>query len=131
MSMTDPLADMFARIRNGQTAGKTAVTMPSSKLKVSVCHVLKKEGYIEDFVLNDMGSKTELRITLKYYKGRPVIDQLRRVSKPGCRVYQSRDRLPSVLGGWGVAIMSTSNGLMSDREAREQGLGGEVLCVVS
>jgi small subunit ribosomal protein S8 len=131
MSMTDPLADMITRIRNGQAAGKTEVTMPSSKLKVSVCRVMKDEGYIEDYSVKDNVGKAELTVTLKYYKGQPVIESLQRVSKPGRRVYSSRDRLPAVLGGLGISIISTSKGVMTDREAREGGHGGEVLCVVS
>jgi small subunit ribosomal protein S8 len=131
MSMTDPLADMITRIRNGQAAGKTEVTMPSSKLKVSVCRVMKDEGYIEDYSVQENVGKAELTVALKYYKGQPVIESLQRVSKPGRRVYESKDRLPVVLGGLGISIISTSKGVMTDREAREGGHGGEVLCVVS
>lgn len=131
MSMTDPLADMITRIRNGQAAGKTEVKMPSSKLKAAVCHVLENEGYIEGYRVEDKSGKAEITIILKYYKGRPVIDNLQRVSKPGRRIYKPRERLPIVLGGFGVAIVSTSKGVMTDREAREGGHGGEVLCFVS
>jgi small subunit ribosomal protein S8 len=131
MSMTDPLADMISRIRNGQTAGKAAIQMPSSKLKVSVCEILKSEGYIGGFQVESEGAKSRLTVALKYYKGRPVIETLQKVSKPGRRVYRSREDLPSVLGGFGVAIVSTSKGVMTDQQAREAGQGGEILCVVS
>ena len=131
MSMTDPLADMFCRIMNGQTAGKNEVSLPSSNVKVSVCRVLKDEGYIDDYSVASSESKAELTVKLKYYKGTPVIDYLKRVSKPGCRVYKSKDELPTVLAGLGVAIVSTPKGVMTDRQAREQGQGGEVLCLVS
>jgi len=131
MSMTDPLADMFTRIMNGQAAGKKEVLLPSSNAKVAVCRVLKEEGYIEDFRVAENGKKTELNVSLKYYKGVPVIEYLKRVSKPGRRIYKSKDHLPTVLGGLGVAIVSTPKGLMTDKDAREQGHGGEVLCLVS
>jgi small subunit ribosomal protein S8 len=131
MSMSDPLADMFTRVLNGQRAGKKQVSLPSSKLKVAVCEVLKNEGYIETYTTTQAESKAVLEISLKYYKGVPVIDTLKRVSKPGKRVYNSSNDLPTVLGGLGVAIVSTSKGLMSDKTAREQGHGGEVLCLVS
>jgi small subunit ribosomal protein S8 len=132
MSITDPLADLLTRVRNGQSANKATVSMPSSKLKVSVCRVLKQEGYIEDYsVQATENNKSVLGITLKYYQGQPVIESIQRVSKPGRRVYKGADELPKVLGGFGVAIISTSRGLMTDKEAREGGHGGEVLCTVS
>jgi small subunit ribosomal protein S8 len=132
MSITDPLADLLTRIRNGQSANKPTVSMPSSKLKVSVCRVLKQEGYIEDYAVKELENhKSVLDIALKYYQGRPVIETIQRVSKPGRRVYKGADDLPKVLGGFGVAIISTSRGLMTDKEAREGGHGGEVLCTVS
>jgi small subunit ribosomal protein S8 len=131
MSVSDPLADLITRIRNGQRAGKTEVTMPASSLKLSVCRVLQREGYIEGVEVTGDSKKPELNISLKYYKGQPVITDLQKVSKPGRRVYRSRDRLPAVLGGYGVAIISTSKGIMTDQEARDLGHGGEILCVVS
>lgn len=130
MSMSDPIADFLTRIRNGQRAGKTQVTVPSSKLKLAIAGVLKKEGYIEDFSVEGEPSKPTLRIALKYYQGRPVIERLQRVSKPGLRIFRGKDELPKVRGGLGVAIISTSKGVMSDREARAAGHGGEVLCIV-
>jgi len=132
MSITDPLADLLTRVRNGQAANKVHVQMPSSKLKVSVCKVLKQEGYIEDYSVSQAeNNKQILDIALKYYQGAPVIESIQRVSKPGRRVYKGSEDLPSVLGGFGVAIISTSKGLMTDKEAREGGHGGEVLCTVS
>ncbi len=131
MSMSDPIADMLIRIRNAQLVGHTEVVMPASKLKASIAQVLKDEGYIEDFALRDEGAKKELRIGLKYYAGRPVIERLERVSKPGLRVYRGRDDIPRVLNGLGVAILSTSRGVMTDRKARADGVGGEVLCIVA
>ena len=131
MSMSDPIADMLIRIRNAQMVGHTEVAMPASKLKVSIAQVLKDEGYIEDFALRDEGPKKELRIALKYYAGRPVIERLERVSKPGLRVYRGRDDIPRVMNGLGVAILSTSRGVMTDRKARADGVGGEVLCIVA
>jgi len=131
MSMTDPIADMLTRIRNGQAAEKTRVTMPSSKLKVSIAKVLKDEGYIVDFRVVETESKSELAVELKYFDGKPVIERLQRISKPGLRIYKSKDDLPSVLGGLGVAIISTSRGIMTDRAARAAGQGGEVLCIVA
>ena len=130
MSMTDPVADMLTRIRNGQSAGKKNVKQPSSKLKVSIAKVLKEEGYITDFTTETNGSHTEMTIELKYYKGAPVIENIKRISKPGLRIYKSKDELPKVLGGLGIAIVSTSNGVMTDREARAIGRGGEVICTV-
>jgi len=131
MSMTDPIADMFVRIRNAQMVGHTEVAMPASKLKASIAEVLKQEGYIEDFALRDNGVKKELRIGLKYYAGKPVIERLERVSKPGLRVYKGCEDIPKVMNGLGVAILSTSRGVMTDRKARADGVGGEVLCIVA
>lgn len=132
MSITDPLADLLTRIRNGQSANKPTVSIPSSKLKVSVCRVLKQEGYIEDYAVKETeNNKSVLDVSLKYYQGQPVIESIQRVSKPGRRVYKGASDLPKVLGGFGVAIISTSSGLMTDKEAREGGHGGEVLCTVS
>ena len=131
MSMTDPIADMLTRIRNGQKARKVSVAMPSSTAKISVAKVLKDEGYITDYSTSTEGVKSELSVELKYYEGAPVIESIQRYSKPGLRVYRGKDEIPKVLGGLGVAIVSPSAGVMSDRQAREQGIGGEVLCVVS
>ena len=131
MSMTDPIADMLTRIRNAQMVGQVEVGMPCSKLKVSIAQVLKDEGYVEDFAVRENGPKRELRIGLKYYAGRPVIERIERVSKPGLRVYKDRDNLPKVMNGLGVAIVSTSRGVMTDRKARATGVGGEVLCIVA
>lgn len=131
MSMTDPIADMLTRIRNAQTAQKGAVVMPSSKLKVAIASVLKDEGYIDDFAIRENGGKPELDIALKYYAGRPVIERIERISKPGLRVYKGKDDLPRVLNGLGVAIVSTPKGVMTDRKARASNVGGEVLCIVA
>jgi small subunit ribosomal protein S8 len=131
MSMTDPIADMLSRIRNAQMVGHLEVSMPSSKLKVAIAEVLKDEGYIEDWAVRDDGAKKQLRIGLRYYAGKPVIERLERISKPGLRVYRGRDELPRVLNGLGVAIVSTSRGVMTDRKARATGVGGEVLCIVA
>lgn len=131
MSMTDPIADFLTRIRNGQAAGKSEVSMPSSKIKLAIAQVLKDQGYIDQFEVSTDGGKSSLRLGLKYYQGRPVIDRIERVSKPGLRVYRGKDDLPAILGGLGVAIISTSRGVMTDREARAAGHGGEVLCIVS
>lgn len=132
MSMSDPIADLLTHIRNGQRASKPAVTLPSSKAKLAICEVLRDEGYIEDFLVGDAGNnRSKLTVKLKYFEGKPVIDRLDRVSRPGLRIYRSKDDLPKVLGGLGVAIVSTSHGVMSDRVARAKGQGGEVLCVVS
>jgi small subunit ribosomal protein S8 len=129
--MTDPISDMLTRIRNGQKARKVSVTMPASKAKTAVAKVLKEEGYISDFSTASDGSKETLTIELKYFEGKPVIERIQRVSKPGLRIYRRKQEVPKVLGGLGVAIVSTSAGVMSDRQAREQGIGGEVLCVIS
>ena len=131
MSMSDPIADMLTRIRNAQSVEKAEVLMPSSKLKVSIAQVLKDEGYIDGFKVEANEGKPELRIGLKYYAGRPVIERLERVSRPGLRIYKSRDQIPQVMNGLGVAIVSTSRGVMTDRRARTQGVGGEVLCYVA
>jgi small subunit ribosomal protein S8 len=131
MSMTDPIADMFTRIRNAQMVGHAEVSMPNSKVKAEIARVLKDEGYIEDFARRDAEGKPVLSIALKYHEGRPVIDRLERVSRPGLRVYRRKDELPKVLGGLGVAIVSTSQGVMSDRAARAAGQGGEVIGVVA
>jgi small subunit ribosomal protein S8 len=129
--MTDPIADMLTRIRNGQQANKTAVNMPSSKVKVSIAKVLEDEGYIAGHAVNDVEGKAVLTVTLKYFEGKPVISKIDRVSRPGLRVYKSASQLPKIIGGLGVAIVSTSNGVMADRKARALGQGGEVLCAVS
>lgn len=128
--MTDPIADMFTRIRNGQSAAKTAVTMPSSKLKVAIANLLKEEGYISDFAVVE-GAKPELSVELKYFEGKEVIETIKRVSRPGLRVYKGSNELPKVLAGMGIAIVSTSKGLMTDRAARSAGLGGEILGFVA
>ena len=130
MSMSDPISDMLTRIRNSQSARKVTVSMPSSNVKVAIASVLKEEGFIEDFALNKEGSKAELTITLRYYMGKPVISRLTRVSRPGLRKYKSADDLPRVIGGMGVAVISTSKGVMTDRAARAAGHGGEVLCTI-
>ena len=131
MCMTDPIADMLTRIRNAQMVEKASVTMPSSKLKVSIAEVLKDEGYIGDYVVRENDGKAKLDIALKYYAGRPVIVRIERVSTPGLRVYKGKDELPRVLNGLGVAIVSTPKGVMSDRKARASNVGGEVLCIVA
>ena len=129
--MVDPIADMLTRIRNGQRAEKISVLMPSSTVKGAIAQVLKDEGYIEDFAVKAVDNKPVLELRLKYYAGKPVIEHISRVSTPGRREYRPKDDLPEVIGGLGVAIISTSKGIMSDRAARKAGLGGEVLCVVS
>ncbi len=131
MSMTDPIADMLTRIRNAQSATKARVSMPSSRQKVAIAEVLETEGYIAGFAVEDAGDKPQLVITLKYFEGRPVIETIQRVSRPGLRVFKGRDELPRVMNGLGVAIISTSRGVMSDSAARAAGHGGEVLCVVA
>lgn len=131
MSMTDPIADMLTRIRNGQMAEKLAVTMPSSKIKEAIAKVLLDEGYIEDFTVRKEGAKSELDIKLKYYAGRPVIERLERVSRPGLRIYRGKQDLPKVMNGLGIAIVSTPKGVMTDRKARSVNVGGEVLCIVA
>ncbi len=131
MSMSDPIADMLTRIRNAQRVAKAEVAMPASKLKKAIAQVLADEGYIDGFQVVDNDGKPELRIGLKYYAGRPVIERLERVSRPGLRIYRGRDAIPQVMNGLGVAIVSTSRGVMTDRKARSQGVGGEVLCYVA
>ena len=131
MSMTDPIADLLTRIRNGQIAGKAEVQLASSRLKTAIVQVLKDEGYIADFRLDADGGKPRLTIGLKYFEGRPVIDRLERVSRPGLRIYRGKDDLPKVLGGMGTVIVSTPQGVMTDRQARSIGQGGEVLCIVA
>ena len=131
MSMSDPIADMLTRIRNAQSVDKPAVRMPSSKIKVAIAQVLKDEGYIDDFAIRDEGGKPELEIALKYYAGRPVIERIERVSRPGLRIYKGRDAIPQVMNGLGVAIVTTPKGVMTDRKARQTGVGGEVLCYVA
>jgi small subunit ribosomal protein S8 len=131
MSMSDPIADMLTRIRNAQAVEKPVVAMPSSKLKVAIAQVLKDEGYIDDFAVKGDGTKPELEIALTYYAGRPVIERIERVSRPGLRVYRGRNQIPQVMNGLGVAIVTTPRGVMTDRKARAAGIGGEVLCVVA
>jgi small subunit ribosomal protein S8 len=129
--MSDPVADMFTRIRNAQRVEKESVSMPSSRLKVAIAQVLKDEGYIDDFAVRGQGAKNELEVQLKYYAGRPVIERLERVSRPGLRVYRGRDALPQVMNGLGVAIVTTPKGVMTDRRARASGVGGEVIGYVA
>ncbi|GLR25572.1 MULTISPECIES: 30S ribosomal protein S8 [Limnobacter] len=131
MSMSDPIADMLTRIRNAQGVEKTSVQMPSSKLKVAIAQVLKDEGYIENFSVIGEAAKPVLSVELKYYAGRPVIEKIERVSKPGLRIYKGKNDIPQVMNGLGVAIVSTSKGLMTDRKARSTGIGGEVICYVA
>lgn len=131
MSMTDPIADLLTRIRNAQSASKAEVTIPASKLKVSILKVLEGEGYIAGFEQAELEGKPALSVALKYFEGRPVIEELKRVSKPSLRIYRGKDELPKVNNGLGTAIISTSRGVMSDREARKLGAGGEVLCIVA
>jgi small subunit ribosomal protein S8 len=129
--MSDPIADMLTRIRNAQAAERTYVGMPSSKLKVAIANVLKDEGYIDDFKVTQDGPKSTLEIGLKYYAGRPVIEKIERVSRPGLRIYKGSKDIPPVMNGLGIAIVSTSRGVMTDRKARANGVGGEVLCIVA
>jgi small subunit ribosomal protein S8 len=129
--MSDPIADLLTRIRNAQMVAKQTVSVPSSKVKVAIVQVLKDEGYIEGFAVKSEGSVPELEIALKYYAGRPVIERIERVSRPGLRVYKGRDALPQVMNGLGVAIVTTPKGVMTDRKARASGVGGEVLCYVA
>ena len=130
MSMSDPIADMLTRIRNAQATEKVSVVIPASKVKQAIAQVLKDEGYIEDFAVRKNDGKAMIEIGLKYYAGKPVIEKIERVSRPGLRIYKGRDDIPRVMNGLGVAIVSTSKGVMTDRRARDTGLGGEVLCVV-
>jgi small subunit ribosomal protein S8 len=129
--MTDPIADMLTRIRNGQKARKVAVSMPASKQKEAIAKVLQDEGYVTGYAVEGEGATKQLTVELKYFDGVPVIEKIQRASSPGLRVYRGKEALPKVLGGLGVAIVSTSAGVMSDRQAREKGIGGEVLCIVS
>jgi small subunit ribosomal protein S8 len=131
MSMSDPIADMLTRIRNAQASEKTSVVMPSSKIKAAIAKVLKDEGYIEDFKVSQDGAKTFLELSLRYYAGRPVIEKIERVSRPGLRIYKASRDIPEVMNGLGIAIVSTSRGVMTDRKARASGVGGEVLCIVA
>ena len=131
MSMSDPIADMLTRIRNAQMVGHLEVKMPASTLKSSIAKVLKDEGYIEDYAQRETDGKSELVVGLKYYARRPVIEKIERISKPGLRVYKGRDNLPKVMNGLGIAILSTSRGVMTDSKARATGVGGEVLCIVA
>jgi small subunit ribosomal protein S8 len=131
MSMSDPIADMLTRIRNAQSVDKAVVSMPASKIKTAIAQVLKDEGYIDGFVVRSEDGKSQLEIALKYYAGRPVIERIERVSRPGLRVYRGRESIPSVMNGLGVAIVTTPKGVMTDRKARQTGVGGEVLCYVA
>ena len=130
MTMNDPISDMLTRIRNGQKARKVSVSMPASKAKEAVASVLKDEGYITDFAVEGDGAAKQLSVELKYFEGAPVIEKIQRASRPGLRIYRGKENLPKILGGLGVAIVSTSAGVMSDRQAREKGIGGEVICIV-
>ncbi len=131
MSMSDPIADMLTRIRNAQMVQKVSVVMPASKLKTAIAEVLKSEGYIDNFAVRNADSKPQLEIALKYYAGKPVIEHIERVSRPGLRVYKGRHDIPNVMNGLGVAIVTTPKGVMTDRKARQAGIGGEVLCYVA
>ncbi|ARU06382.1 30S ribosomal protein S8 [Comamonas serinivorans] len=131
MSMSDPIADLLTRIRNAQMVSKTTVSVPSSKVKVAIAQVLKDEGYIDGFEVKSEAGKSELQISLKYYAGRPVIERIERVSRPGLRVYKGAQSIPQVQNGLGVAIVTTPKGVMTDRKARAAGVGGEVLCYVA
>jgi small subunit ribosomal protein S8 len=131
MSMSDPIADMLTRIRNAQLAEKLSVAMPSSRVKASIAQVLKDEGYLDDFKVRDEDGKSTIEIALKYYAGAPVIEKIERVSRPGLRIYKGRDDIPKIMNGLGIAIVSTSKGVMTDRKARATGIGGEVLCIVA
>ena len=131
MSMSDPIADMLTRIRNAQSVEKASVVMPSSKLKVAIAKVLKDEGYIDEFAVRGDAARPELEIALKYYAGRPVIERIERVSRPGLRIFKGRHDIPQVMNGLGVAIVTTPKGVMTDRKARQAGVGGEVLCYVA
>jgi small subunit ribosomal protein S8 len=129
--MTDPIADLLTRVRNGQSANKAEVSMPSSKLKVEIAKVLKDEGYVDSYAVSDVEGKATLNIQLRYYQGKPVIDKIKRVSRPGLRIFKGKSELPKVNGGLGIAIISTSKGVMTDQAARTAGEGGEVICTVS
>lgn len=131
MSMQDPVSDMLTRIRNGQRAGKVRIMMPTSKQKSAIAEVLKQQGYIRDFSVEDIEGKSQLAIVLRYFEGKPVIETLKRISRPGLRIYKRKDDLPKVMDGLGIAIISTPKGLMTDRQARAEGHGGEVVCIVA
>lgn len=131
MSMTDPIADMFTRIRNGQAVGKVSVKMAASKVKLAIAKLLQAEGYLNDIVTHDVDGKPQLELVLRYYQGKPAIERLQRISRPGLRAYRGKDELPRVLSGLGVSIISTSSGIMTDAQARSQGLGGEVIGLVA
>ena len=131
MSMQDPIADMFTRIRNGQQAGKVRVVMAMSKQREALARVLTEQGYVRDFSIEEVDGKSQLAIVLKYFEGRPVIEMLKRISRPGLRVYKRKNELPKVMDGLGIAIVSTSKGLMTDRQARSAGHGGEIVCIVA
>ncbi|MDX1347112.1 MAG: 30S ribosomal protein S8 [Thiomicrorhabdus chilensis] len=131
MSMSDPIADMLTRIRNGQIAGHSNVVIPSSKVKLAIAKVLSEEGFVSTYSVNEKDGKSELSVDLKYYEGKPVIDMIKRVSRPGLRVYKNKDEIPEVIGGLGIALISTSKGIMTDRDARKAGIGGEVICYVA
>ena len=131
MSMTDPIADMFTRIRNGQAVGKVSVKLAASKVKLAIARLLQAEGYLNDIVLHDLDGKKQMELVLRYYQGKPAIERLQRVSRPGLRAYRGKDALPKVLSGLGVSIISTSSGIMTDAQARAQGLGGEVIGLVA
>ncbi|CAL7959389.1 30S ribosomal subunit protein S8 [Gammaproteobacteria bacterium] len=131
MSMSDPIADMLTRIRNAQAARKPDVSMPMTKLKAAIAEVLKTEGYVLDYKIEEVNNKKQLVLSLKYYQGKPVIENIRRISRPGLRVYRDKNKLPQIMGGMGIAIISTSKGIMSDRAARLLGEGGELLCSVN
>ncbi|MFB6434993.1 MAG: 30S ribosomal protein S8 [Candidatus Malihini olakiniferum] len=130
MSMQDPIADMLTRIRNGQAANKIAITMPSSKLKVAIAKLLKEEGYLQDYKLEG-DTKLEMEVLLKYCQGKPVVESIQRVSRPSLRIYKKKNKLPKVMAGLGIAVVSTSKGVMTDRAARQAGLGGEIICYVA
>lgn len=130
MSMQDPIADMLTRIRNGQAASKVSVAMPSSKQKVAIAQLLKEEGYIADYKVNG-DVKAELEVELKYFQGKPVVELIQRVSRPGLRIYKKRGELPKIMNGLGIAVVSTSKGVMTDRAARKAGMGGEIICYVA
>ena len=131
MSMQDPIADMLTRIRNGQSAGKVRVTMPMSKQGTAIARVLAEQGYIRDFAIEEINGRSQLVIVLKYFEGKPVIEIVKRVSRPGLRIYKRKNELPKVMDGLGIAIVSTSRGLMTDRQARVSGHGGEIVCIVA
>lgn len=130
MSMSDPIADFLTRVRNAQMAGKKSVSCPSSKIKVAICKVLEEEGYITGYSVDESGGKRVLTVALKYYRGRPVIEEIKRVSRPGLRYYRGKEELPKIRAGLGIAILSTNKGLMTDKQAQAAGIGGEILCTV-